>query len=172
MPHNAEEQGVPIVQVRLVKNNTMNRTGFTLIEMLVVITVIAILIGVSYGSFIALSRRARDDKRKADLALIRGAIGMYYSQHSIYPNSSEIPFGCNSTSPFTDAAQAASTTNTYMQSIPFDPKCPDNQYHYEPLGTNSYILGARLENTNTTESLCPGIYSCGALTCNYCLRPN
>ncbi len=63
-------------------------TGFTLLELLVVIGIIAVIIGMGIVSYSATQKRGRDAKRKADLVAIQAALEQYYSQNSyVYPST-------------------------------------------------------------------------------------
>lgn len=73
----------------------MNRKGFTLIELMGVIVVIAILIAVSLPAFNAVVRRARTTTARADLTAISSSIAQFNSQFGTVPPSyvSFIPAG-------------------------------------------------------------------------------
>lgn len=62
-----------------------NRRGFTMIELLVVATIIAVLSAVGVVSFSRANIRARDGKRKADLEQVRSALELYRSDMGYYP---------------------------------------------------------------------------------------
>lgn len=67
----------------------MNKKGFTLVELMVVMAIIAILAtaGISsYGSYI---KRARDTARFADLKAIETALISYQSVNGRYPSSGD-----------------------------------------------------------------------------------
>lgn len=149
----------------------MCKHAFTLIEIIVVIGILALLIGLSLGAYKAFSQQARDNKRKADLLLVRSAVEMYHSQNSVYPATGELDFACAHTARLTDAAQSHPAINTYMQSLPHDPQCPQLQYGYLQL-TTGYLLGAKIAGSVPANNICAAALACGASTCNYCLSPN
>lgn len=63
-----------------------NKKGFTMIELLVVISIIILLITVGLTSFSATQKKGRDAKRKADLRDIKNALEQYYlSCGMVYP---------------------------------------------------------------------------------------
>jgi len=138
--------------------------SFTLIEILVVTTIIGLLAGIGAVSYSQFVKKSRDAKRKTDLEQIRGALEMYRSEKSYYP------LGLPTLVP------------DYMNSIPTDPQ--DNQgytYQYEKLPTgcdnstiycSDYTLGSLLE-TSTVPSCSPPLTGkCKDPTvCNYCLGP-
>ena len=63
--------------------------GFSLIEIMVVIVIIALLAGLVGISVAGYTDRARVTKAKADLATIAGAVKSYYGDHGRYPDASE-----------------------------------------------------------------------------------
>lgn len=133
------------------------RRSFTLIEILVVATIIGLLTAAGAVSYSQFNKQSRDAKRKADLESIRAAVEMYRSNEDTYPAGITLggdlcdPLGC--------------ATATYMESIPNDPKSP-NIYYYTG-STSTYTLGAHLEAGGTT---CVASPACG-VDCNYCLGP-
>lgn len=132
------------------------KKAFTLIEILVVVTIIGLLAAgaaVSYGQF---AKQSRDAKRKADLEQVRAALEMYRSNNSAY-----ITGNWNSLS----ANPGLTTPTIYIQSLPSDPKNTVYSYYYNGSATD-YTLGAYLE-TGVTICVAGG---CGG-NCNYCLGP-
>lgn len=65
--------------------NKNNLKGFTLIELMVVITIIALLSAVLYGSFSQARQQARDKARMTSLKELQLAIEMYKAQYGRYP---------------------------------------------------------------------------------------
>ncbi len=72
------------------KNKNKNKfqaSGFTLLELLVVITIIAILAAIGLGNYTRTLSRGRDAKRRADLKAIQNALEQYYVNHNnTYPS--------------------------------------------------------------------------------------
>ena len=126
------------------------KKGFSLIEILVVVTIIGLLTVTAAVTYTAFLKQARDAKRKTDLGQISVALEMYRSNNDTYPT--------------TGFSQLTAPT-IYIQSVPTDPKNPTYTYYY--LGTASdYTLGSYLEGGGTT---CVA-GQCGG-NCNYCLGP-
>ena len=65
-------------------------SAFTLIEILVVATIIIVLTTISIASFSTANKSARDAKRKSDLETIRQAMVLYKTQSAtgVYPTGS------------------------------------------------------------------------------------
>ena len=67
------------------------RRGFTLVEMLVVISVIAILAGMLFPITAAVNRAKTKAKARAELAQVENAIGLYKTTLGHYPPDSGLP---------------------------------------------------------------------------------
>jgi prepilin-type N-terminal cleavage/methylation domain-containing protein len=61
-----------------------NRTGFTIIELLVVISVIAILAGIVLVAYPSYQARTRDNERKSDLSQLATALSSYAFQKNTF----------------------------------------------------------------------------------------
>ena len=65
-----------------------NGLGFTIIELIVVVTVVGILAAITVVSYSAAQGRARDTTRRADIANITKALEQYYDDNGSYPTTS------------------------------------------------------------------------------------
>ncbi|NCC20499.1 prepilin-type N-terminal cleavage/methylation domain-containing protein [Candidatus Saccharibacteria bacterium] len=65
----------------------MNRKahGFTIVELLIVIVVIAILAAISIAAYVNIQERARFSAMRGELASINKAIQLYYAENGYYP---------------------------------------------------------------------------------------
>lgn len=141
------------------------KKAFTLIEIIVVVTIMGVLFAGGVVSYSSLSKSSRDAKRKSDLEQIRSAMEMYRSNDStaMYPIGAD----CNEIAGVLGA--------TYLPSLPQDPKSTLYAYSCTSDGID-YTLGAFLEAT-TTGCGSPG--NCKSsenpnpdpADCNYCVGP-
>ena len=63
----------------------MYKRGFTIVELIVVITVAIILMGITGFAAIQVQKDARDKKREADITLLQNELEKFYSQNGVYP---------------------------------------------------------------------------------------
>ena len=153
--------------IKVIKGKT---SGFTLVELLVVITIIGILSSIGLNTFTSAQMKSRDARRKTQLKQLTDAFEAYYNDHGGYPaddgggNLDGFTWG---SSRFEDDKGAV-----YMVKLPQDPTV-GLTYFYDALpaatGLNTgFQLYARLENTND-----PGLLTftsppaCGTKECNY-----
>lgn len=85
-----------------IKNLESRIKGFTMIELLVVISIIVLLITIGLTSFSTAQKKGRDAKRKSDLRDFKNALEQYYSACGlVYPTpgaSIHTPVICTSPS--------------------------------------------------------------------------
>lgn len=65
------------------------KLGFTLVEMMVVLTVIALLLSVVVPDYVGRVKRAEEAVLKENLYLMRDALDKHYTDAGKYPNSLE-----------------------------------------------------------------------------------
>lgn len=128
------------------------KKGFTLIEVLVAATIIAVLAAVGFASYSKVNQKSRDSKRKSDIEQLRSAVEMYRADNGFYPNAG--------TGSWTNASDLSTTlVSTYMPAIPSDPKAAQT---YRYMATNvsggnyyGYCLSALLESENPSDTCTP-----------------
>ncbi|KKP68401.1 MAG: general secretion pathway protein G [Candidatus Roizmanbacteria bacterium GW2011_GWA2_35_19] len=134
------------------------KKSFTLIEILVVSTIIALLAAAASLSYSQLSKQSRDAKRKTDIEQVRAALEMYRSNEDAYPVGSNWGTTLN----------VLSSPTIYIQSLPSDPKNPTFTYYYTSSDGTDYTLATHLEtDTVTCQSLATQCVS----NCTYCAGP-
>lgn len=140
--------------------------GFTLTELLITITIIAVLATIGLLTYGTILKGARDAKRQADLRTIQSALEQYFSDQFYYPlkgTSSTCPNGqLTILTGVVCAFKNPGGGKTYINIVPRDPNStPTNQYRYEPLPSGcdnsttkctSYCLYADLENLSDLNS--------------------
>ncbi len=132
------------------------KKGYTLIEILIVTTIIVLLTAAGVVSYSTFLKQSRDAKRKTDIEQVRAALEMYRSTEDTYPIGSTWETTLN----------ILTTPVTYIQSLPTDPKNPTYTYYYSG-SASDYTIGAYLETPDT----CPVVISCTGANCNYCSGP-
>lgn len=127
------------------------KRGFTLIELMVVLTIIAALVAFTLTAFEATKKTSRDGRRKADLEQIRSALEMYRADKGYYPGGGG---WCSQISYPSDPAIRNALVPNYMGSIPQDPLYANTyqDYFYRqpccPPIIGKYELYAELETSD------------------------
>lgn len=159
-----------IVNCKLKTENSQKFKGFTLVELLISMAILAILSTLGMANFQSTRIKARDISRKADLQTIAKSLEAYVNDHHTYPLSTgngEILCGsstCSWGSPFTD-----DNGTIYATELPDDETAAN--YYYSSNGT-SYTIYAKLENNNDSALDSTITQTCGSseLVCNYQIK--
>lgn len=116
--------------------------GFTLIELMVSISIIAILTALAAISFTTAQKKARDARRTQDMKLLQLAAEQYASQNAgAYMTSTATPWNV--------------AGNTVLESLPIDPK--NGSSYILSTSANSYCFCAGMENPATGNATATGI---------------
>ncbi len=105
------------------------RKGFSFIEIMIVVTIIALLATLIVSSIQSARISGRDTRRVSDITEIRNALNLYYSRYNNYPTTVAVTPGL----PF--QVSAASQT-IYLEQVPMNPtprndvSCGDKEYEY------------------------------------------
>jgi general secretion pathway protein G len=111
--------------------------AFTLIELVIVISIIGLLITIPVIGYGQVTRKSRDTRRKQDIDKVNTALSQYRSEVGHYPIQSNY------------AALAADLVPSFLTQLPVDPRNgPTHYYNYSSTDGEFFILSATLENTN------------------------
>ena len=138
------------------------QTGFTIVELLIVIVVIAVLAAITTVAFSGIQQRAKDSKRTNEIAQLSKVLEMYYIDNGAYPDCSGgkyVPgtaFNGN-----TVAICLAQLVPKYLATLPTDPVNTGlYQYRYgfgtKKTGNNTfvsdnsdnYVIGVKLDTSS------------------------
>jgi len=124
--------------------------GFTLFELLVSISIIAVLTAVAIVSFGGLNRKTRDSRRMSDLEKVRLSLEAAKQIGNTYPSDLSSLVG-----------------SSLLEKVPADPKGVGYTYAYS-IGTSNYTyaLCAYMEDLGST-TVSTDCGSCGTSSCNY-----
>ena len=86
-----------------------NARGFTLVEMMVVISIVVILLSIVFASIVQARKSSRDKKRISDLANIEFALTIEREKSRDYPNTSTYDAGV-------EISESSGGINTIIQS--------------------------------------------------------
>lgn len=132
----------------------MKNNGFTLIEVLVAATIVALLSTMGIAGYQAVTRSGRDGLRKSDLEQIRSALEIYKSEATDHKY------------PAATSCQANGLSPNYINPYPQDAKSPYKYCYIPAADKTTYRLCAHLENKADTDSYCDSGSNCGG-SCNY-----
>lgn len=136
------------------------KSGFTLVEIIVVIGIMALLSSIIFTSFDGAKAKSRDQQRVADISTIQLALEIYFNREKQYPLS------------------LSEFTSSDKFTVPTPPTSLD-VYNYFPMARSngslrcvSYHLWTKLENKNSfldskkgfnsdSNPLPNGLYECG-----------
>jgi len=143
-----------ITQAALLPVRRNSSLGFTLIELIGVISIIGILAAIILANLGGIQGRARDAQRKSDFNAIQKALQLYYNDNNKYPAGGW--YGdCPSCTPNT---WITFLSPTYIKQMPKDPKGNGQDdrwpwyggfsyaYAAQCTSDSSYLLVAQLEN--------------------------
>ena len=118
----------------IIKNK---KAGFSILEIVVVVVVIAFFAMLIIPGLISGPARARDATRKNDLRLIKSALENFYNQYGYYPEK---------------LIDLEKTSIPFIKKLPKDPKT-GKDYVYITTGNppTTYVIQTILENKNDKD---------------------
>jgi prepilin-type N-terminal cleavage/methylation domain-containing protein len=130
----------------------MKKSAFSLIELLVVVSVLGILTALLLPNLVGMRLRARDAAKKQDLGQLKTALRMYYNDFQNYPASSGSGqiMGCGSGTtacPNSDGSFSAGS-NMYMKTMPDT----EGMSYAQQAAGDSFLLSVALENVSDPEA--------------------
>lgn len=153
------------------------RSGFTIVELLIVIVVIAILAAVTIVAYNGITSRTKDARRLSDLASIQKGLELYFADNNSYPDvTAGVGAGLKACIGAADDNGAWKCWNEdadnqrivpkqYMKTIPKDPQIIDSNaggypnkyqsrmYCYRvKADLQGYMLGAYIETLSPSDS--------------------
>lgn len=121
------------------------RRGFTLVELLVAISIITILSTIGLAIFSNIQSKARDSIRKKDLNSLATALEIYFQKNDKYVGEPKDDGSCDTTSMNLNS----DTFKQYLNNaIPIDPQTHKSYLYTAEKKCQSYRLFATLENCN------------------------
>lgn len=116
-----------------------SRRGFTLIELIVVISIIGVLSTLIINNLNDARARARDTKRKQELSSLKTALRLYYNDYQTYPVNLD------------------DFSTDYMKQL------PEFSYYSQDDDGDGFSLKVTLENLSDqdltlSQSRCPGVH--------------
>jgi prepilin-type N-terminal cleavage/methylation domain-containing protein len=153
--------------------------GFTLIEILIVVAIIAILASVTLIGLGPTQQAGRDSRRISDLHEVQTALELYYNKCGFYPGTAD----CGTNSAVTSwanmtAALTDPTTNIGVTQIPEDPTTGKTYYYTQESGGENYVVGTVFEGSGNSvfngyvppsDGVPNGMKSCSKADDEYCL---
>ncbi len=122
--------------------------AFTLLEILVVISIIGILVVLGTAAYSTTQKKGRDARRRADIKAIQSGFEQYYAKNNEYPTSSD----------------DTNDPTIFPAGVPLDPKNSGESTYTLNLGVNGYCVCAYLESGTGNANSLP---DSGSTSCDY-----
>ena len=117
----------------------MNRkSGFTIVELLIVIVVIGILAAITIVAYNGVQQRARDTSRTVAVRNVMKALELYRIDNGVYPSVGTDGVG------YAMSTLSTALVPTYIKAIPNDPNTSGPNYQYVRSTAASGAYGIRI----------------------------
>lgn len=129
-----------------------SRKGFTLIEILVTLSIIATLSIIGFAAFRIVLQNARDARRSTDLRLVQGALEQFRADQLFYPkedtacNNGTFKFGC--------ALRSSDGSKKYLNLVPEDSLGGNYKYCYKALKSGSECDAVASSDCDNSTNKC------------------
>lgn len=138
-------------------NKASQKRGFTLVEILIVVAIIATLASVALVGLGPVQRSGRDTRRISDLRQVQNGVELYYAKCGYYPGDAQKDTDCSgftsiggSKAGWDTLTAALVDSSLGVSKVPNDPRSGES-YVYGSTTGSSYVLGATLENVNSPQ---------------------
>ena len=118
----------------------IKQAGFSLLELLVVISIIGILIALGTASYTTAQKKGRDARRQSDIKSIQNAFEQYYALNTTYP----VGEGC--------IDEVGNLNESLPAGMPVDPKTGEDYILNCDATGDNYCICALLDQTGTGNS--------------------
>ena len=145
----------------------VTKQGFSFIELLTVVVIIALILGISLFGLQNARDSNRDTQRLADMEKIKSGLTRFYADCGQYPSNTKftaLTAGSTLTGD-TTISPGCIATNKYIVDFPVDPE-PGISYAYSRVDNANYVLCAALKTAPSPAQDVSGCGSCGTRTCN------
>lgn len=147
----------------------MNKKGFTLIELIIVVAIIGILASIVLVGLGGFRARGRDARRIADLKQVQNGLELYFARCGHYPGTANCASNAAAAT-WSDMSSALLNSGLGVNQVPDDPITANNYgYCREAASTGRYVIGSVLEDVNNPALTQSGA---GAFPCAPATTPN
>lgn len=142
------------------------QSGFTIVELLIVIVIIGILAGLVITTFVGIQARARDSERQTDINAIQKQVEAYYADKGAYPTAANLNLlawrsGNNVKLDVKALADpSAATTQSLSGTVPNG--TTNKPYSYVPLNAADTACDASTDNAGA--AITPALGACTQYT--------